>query len=133
VSLTFICFGEAASDHFLLPTTEILHCSQTVGKLRYIICDFIARFPMMPLPDGLMKECDAIVGGLADLLMESSRVDFAFVRLCDPNGGNAVESARGNASPSLRFHLISGFLAFCYGDALHSNPTRVHTVPQILT
>ena len=40
-------------------------------------------------------------GGLADLLMESSQLDFAFVRLCDPNGGNAVESARGNAPPPL--------------------------------
>src|SRR5712691_10288344 len=39
----------------------------------------------------------AIAGGLADVLVNTLRLDFAFVRLCDPNGGAAVEVTRGNA------------------------------------
>src|SRR3954467_14818789 len=46
------------------------------------------------------REPQAIVAGLADVLMNSLRLDFAFVRLCDPNGGDAVEFARGSAWPT---------------------------------
>jgi len=42
----------------------------------------------------------AIAGGLADVLVNTLRLDFAFVRLCDPNGGAAVEVTRGNAWPA---------------------------------
>jgi PAS domain S-box-containing protein len=38
-----------------------------------------------------------IADGLADALVGSLRLDFAFVRLCDPNGGGAVEVTRGHA------------------------------------
>ena len=41
------------------------------------------------------------VGAWSD---NSLRFDFAFVRLCDPNGGTAVEIARGSA-----WHLVAGF------------------------
>src|ERR1700686_3160594 len=43
------------------------------------------------------REPPAIVAGLADVLVNSLHLDFAFVRLCDPNGGAAVEIARGTA------------------------------------
>jgi len=43
------------------------------------------------------REPPAIAGGLADVLVNSLHLDFAFVRLCDPNGGAAVEISRGNA------------------------------------
>src|SRR6266478_1792332 len=43
------------------------------------------------------REPAAIVTGLADVLVNSLHLDFAFVRLCDPNGGAAVEIARGSA------------------------------------
>jgi len=43
------------------------------------------------------REPAAIVAGLADVLVNSLHLDFAFVRLCDPNGGAAVEIARGSA------------------------------------
>src|SRR5882672_10519830 len=43
------------------------------------------------------REPPTIAAGLADVLVGSLRVDFAFVRLCDPNGGAAVEVTRGNA------------------------------------
>jgi signal transduction histidine kinase len=38
-----------------------------------------------------------IADGLADALVGSLHLDFAFVRLCDPKGGGAVEVSRGDA------------------------------------
>ena len=35
--------------------------------------------------------------GLVDVLVNALHLDFAFVRLCDPTGGAAVEIARGSA------------------------------------
>jgi PAS domain S-box-containing protein len=43
------------------------------------------------------REPEAIVAGLADVLVNSLHLDFAFVRLRDPSGGAAVEIARGSA------------------------------------
>jgi len=43
------------------------------------------------------REPPAIAAGLADVVVNSLHLDFAFVRLCDPNGGAAVEVARGSA------------------------------------
>jgi PAS domain S-box-containing protein len=42
------------------------------------------------------REPGAISAGLADVLVGSLCLDFAFVRLCDPKGGTAVEATRGN-------------------------------------
>src|ERR1700742_4832368 len=41
------------------------------------------------------REPSAIAAGLADVLVNSLYLDFAFVRLCEPNGGAAVEITRG--------------------------------------
>src|SRR5712671_4815297 len=62
------------------------------------------------------REPAAIVAGLADVLVNSLHLDFAFVRLCDPNGGAAVEIARGSAWPAflewLQYHLaVNGRLS----------------------
>jgi len=62
------------------------------------------------------REPAAIVAGLADVLVNSLHLDFAFVRLCDPSGGAAVEIARGGAWQAfpewLRRHLaINGRLS----------------------
>src|SRR6267143_2408325 len=43
------------------------------------------------------REPAAIAAGLADVLVNSLPLDFAFVRLCDPNGDAAVEITRGSA------------------------------------
>jgi len=55
------------------------------------------------------REPPAIAAGLADVLVNSLYLDFAFVRLSDPNGGASVEIARGSAWPGfpdwLRQHL----------------------------
>src|SRR5258706_3252792 len=43
------------------------------------------------------REPPVIAAGLADALAGSVRLDFAFVRLCGPRSGAAVEVTRGNA------------------------------------
>jgi C4-dicarboxylate-specific signal transduction histidine kinase len=62
------------------------------------------------------REPPAIAAGLADVLVNSLHLDFAFVRLCDPNGGGAVEIARGRAWQAfpewLQYHLaVNGRLS----------------------
>jgi PAS domain S-box-containing protein len=55
------------------------------------------------------REPSAIAAGLADVLVGTLYLDFAFVRLCDPKGGAAVEVMRGDAWRSfpewLQHHL----------------------------
>src|SRR2546425_679882 len=55
------------------------------------------------------REPSAIAAGLADVLIGSLRLDFAFVRLCDPTGGAAVEASAGDSwkafSEWLEHHL----------------------------
>src|SRR5262245_51520310 len=43
------------------------------------------------------REPHAIAGGLADVLTGSLNLEFAFVRLCDPRGGAAIDATRGHA------------------------------------
>jgi len=43
------------------------------------------------------REPSTVAAGLADVLVGSLHLDFAFVRLCDPNGGAAVDVTRGEA------------------------------------
>src|SRR3989442_2088624 len=43
------------------------------------------------------REPPIIAAGLADVLVGSLHLDFAFVRLCDPKGGAAIEATRGYA------------------------------------
>ena len=46
------------------------------------------------------RDPPAIAAELTDVLVRSLYLDFAFVRLCDPNGGAAVEIVRGSAWPA---------------------------------
>jgi PAS domain S-box-containing protein len=60
------------------------------------------------------REPSAIAAGLADVLVGSLYLDFAFVRLCDPKGGAAVEATRGDAWKSFpewlqRYLAVSHF------------------------
>jgi PAS domain S-box-containing protein len=62
------------------------------------------------------REPPAIAAGLADVLVNSLHLDFAFVRLCNPNGDAAVEIARGSAWQAfpewLQYHLaVNGRLS----------------------
>src|SRR6267154_4132423 len=64
-------------------------------RLRRAIRDLVALSTVPAAWVG--REPAAIVAGLADVLVNSLHLDFAFVRLCDPSGGAAVEIARGSA------------------------------------
>src|SRR5207237_4851440 len=64
-------------------------------RLRRAIRDLVALSTVPAAWVG--REPAAIVAGLADVLVNSLHLDFAFVRLCDPSGGAPVEIARGSA------------------------------------
>jgi C4-dicarboxylate-specific signal transduction histidine kinase len=68
-------------------------------RLRAALRDLVALSAMPAAWVG--REPPAIVAGLADVLVNSLRLDFAFVRLCDPNTEAMVEIARGSTSPAL--------------------------------
>ena len=83
-------------------------------RLRRALRDLVALSTVPAVWVG--REPPAIAAGLADVLVNSLHLDFAFVRLCDPNGGAAVEIARGSAWPAfpewLRYHLaVNGRLS----------------------
>jgi PAS domain S-box-containing protein len=66
-----------------------------IPRLRTALRDLVALSAMPAAWVG--REPPAIVAGLADVLVGSLHLDFVFVRLCDPNGGAAVDVTRGNA------------------------------------
>jgi hypothetical protein len=64
-------------------------------RLRRALRDLVALSAVPAVWVG--REPSAIAAELADVLINALYLDFAFVRLCDPNGGAAVEIARGGA------------------------------------
>ena len=85
------------------PDAEIL-------RLRTALRDIVA---LSIIPAAWVgREPPEIAARLADVLVGSLYLDFAFVRLCDPNGGAAVEVTRGDtweAFPEwLERHLAAG-------------------------
>jgi PAS domain S-box-containing protein len=75
------------------------HSDPGVARLRRVLRDLVALSAILGAWVG--KKPPAIAAGLADVLIESMRLDFAFVRLCDPDGNNACEIERGNPFPAL--------------------------------
>src|SRR5438874_8020398 len=66
-----------------------------IHRLRTALRDLVA---LSTIPAAWVgREPPAIAAGLADVLVGSLHLDFAFVRLCDPNGGAAVDVTRGDA------------------------------------
>src|SRR5438552_431642 len=66
-----------------------------VRALRTALRDLVA---LSTIPAAWVgREPSTIAAGLADVLVRSLQLDFAFVRLCDPNGGAAVDVTRGDA------------------------------------
>src|SRR5438477_11904209 len=64
-------------------------------RLRTALRDLVA---LSAIPAAWVgREPSTIAAGLADVLVGSLHLDFAFVRLCDPNGGAAVDVTRGDA------------------------------------
>src|SRR6266852_3040022 len=68
--------------------------SAEIPRLRATVRDLLA---LTTIPEAWVgREPPAIATDLDDLLIESLELDFAFVRLCDPTGGQVVEGTRGN-------------------------------------
>src|SRR6266852_1396511 len=69
--------------------------SAEIPRLRATVRDLLA---LTTIPEAWVgREPPAIATDLADLLIESLELDFAFVRLCDPTGCRVVEVTRGNS------------------------------------
>jgi C4-dicarboxylate-specific signal transduction histidine kinase len=64
-------------------------------QLRRAVRDLVALSAVPAVWVG--REPRAIAAGLVDVLVNALYLHFAFVRLCDPTGGAAVEIARGSA------------------------------------
>src|SRR6202521_2168180 len=70
------------------------HSAEAV-RLRATVRDLLA---LSAIPEGWVgREPPVLAPELADLLIESLRLDFAFVRLCDPEMRQTVEAIRGDA------------------------------------
>src|ERR1700740_2725339 len=87
---------------------------EDVPRLRRALRDLVALSTVPAAWVG--REPAAIVTGLADVLVNSLHLDFAFVRLCDPNGEAGAEIARGSSCQSfpecLQYHLtVNGRLS----------------------
>jgi len=66
-----------------------------IRRLRRALRDLVA---LSTIPAAWVgREPPAIAAGLADVLVGALHLNFAFVRLCDPGGGAAVEATRGDA------------------------------------
>jgi len=69
--------------------------SAEILRLRATIRDLLA---LSIIPEAWVgREPPAIAADLADLLIGSLTLDFAFVRLCDPAGGQMVDVIRGDS------------------------------------
>src|SRR4029077_11436525 len=69
--------------------------SAEIPRLRATVRDLLA---LSTIPEAWVgREPPAIAADLADLLVGSLDLDFAFVRLSDPTGGQLVDVTRGNS------------------------------------
>jgi len=66
-----------------------------IRRLRRVLRDLVA---LSTIPAAWVgRDPPAIAAGLADVLVGALHLDFAFVRLCDPSSGAAVDATRGDA------------------------------------
>jgi PAS domain S-box-containing protein len=70
------------------------HSAEVLG-LRGTVRDLLALSSLPEMWVG--REPPAIAAELADVMIQSLQLDFAFVRLCDPTGCQAVEVMRGDS------------------------------------
>lgn len=77
-----------------------LEANAELGELRTVLRDLVA---LSAIPAAWVgQEPAAVAGGLADALIGLLRIDFAYVRLCVPGVGDAVEVTRGTAPEEFR-------------------------------
>ena len=84
--------------------------SAGILRLRATVRDLLA-LSMIP-ETWVGKEPSAIATELVDLLIGSLKLDFAFVRLCDPTGYQAVEVIRGDCWKGFPEWLQQRFVRF---------------------
>src|SRR4029077_14422001 len=84
--------------------------SAEIHSLRATVRDLLAHSTIPETWVG--REPSAIAADLADLLIGSLGLDFAFVRLCDPAGGQVVEVTRGNSWKAFPEWLTEHLAAF---------------------
>src|SRR5260370_7046639 len=95
------------------PSAEIL-------RLRATVRDLLA---LSTIPEAWVgREPPAIASELADLLIGSLELDFAFVRLRDPTGCQVVEVTRGNSWKAFPEWLQEHLSLFC-----RISPTKILT------
>jgi len=84
--------------------------SAEILRLRATVRDLLA---LSIMPEAwVAREPPAIAADLADLLIGSLKLDFAFVRLCDPTGYQAVEVIRGDCWKGFPEWLQQRFVRF---------------------
>src|SRR5260370_14541512 len=84
--------------------------SPEILRLRATVRDLLA---LSIIPEAwVASEPPAIAADLADLLIGSLKLDFAFVRLCDPTRHQAVEVIRGDCWKGFPEWLQQRFLRF---------------------
>src|SRR5215210_1652234 len=105
-----------------------------VRRLRLALRDLVA---LSAIPAAWVgREPPAIAGGLADVLVGSLDLEVAFVRLCDPRGGAAVEVTRGStwsAPPEWLQRHLAGDLQLSHReiirDVREGQPCRGVVIP----
>jgi PAS domain S-box-containing protein len=84
--------------------------SAEILRLRATVRDLLS---LSIIPETwVAREPPAIAADLADLLIGSLKLDFAFVRLCDPTGYRAVEVIRGDCWKGFPEWLQQRFVRF---------------------
>src|SRR5229473_1086666 len=84
--------------------------SAEILRLRATVRDLLA---LSIIPEAwVAREPPAIAADLADLLIGSLKLDFAFVRLCDPTGYQTVEVIRGDCWKGFPEWLQQRFVRF---------------------
>jgi signal transduction histidine kinase len=74
-------------------------------RLKAALRDFVALSAIPAVSVG--REPEAVAAGLADSLVEVLHLDFAFVRMSDPDGVAAIEVTRGSARTNFHESLES--------------------------
>jgi PAS domain S-box-containing protein len=88
----------------------VIDQSTEILRLRATVRDLLA---LSIIPEAWVgREPPAIAADLADLLIGSLKLDFAFVRLCDPRGHQAVEVIRGECWKGFPEWLHQRFVRF---------------------
>ncbi|HWD76635.1 MAG TPA: GAF domain-containing protein [Solirubrobacteraceae bacterium] len=79
-----------------------------IARLRAVLRDLVALSTIPAMWIG--RDPPGVAAGLADALIRLLQIDFAFVRLCDPDGAGAVDVTRGDGWP-LFSHWLDRHLA----------------------